>query len=77
MTSTLKKLEKGVQRVSGISPSDLRNKTIGKHREQLEATGTRLNPISYSPFIGRGNVLADRIVTHRAVNDAVDLAIKE
>ena len=68
--------EQTVERAAGMPIDEVRNTPIDVHREAVEKkSGKRLTFVSYFPWIGRGNVLRDRGVTHEeaeaACNDAI------
>lgn len=54
----------------GMSPSELRLLAESRHGEPLRIT-TRF------PFVGRGNVLRDRLLSHQAVEEMLTEALRE
>jgi hypothetical protein len=76
MKSTLHKLEQDVERLTGRSAKELRDKTIGEIRVEVEVHGIPLRLQSESPTVGRGNVLKDRVVSRKDINKMVDKAFK-
>lgn len=76
MTSTLRKLEEDIESATGKSAKSLREKTICEIREQMEAEGHPLTFKSEHPFIGRGNVLRDKIISRKNVNRSLDKALR-
>ncbi|MDD4889159.1 MAG: hypothetical protein PHU85_04460 [Phycisphaerae bacterium] len=78
MTTVLALLEKAVERATGESAETLRNTPVDDRRRQIERTnGVRLRFTSKFPFIGRGNVLRDRIVDHAFVERALKEALRD
>ena len=72
MNSELKALEKSIEYLTGKKVADLRNKTIDETRAQLEEDGVEVNAFSEFPFIGRGNINRDNIITNKGVNKELD-----
>lgn len=60
--------EDAVERATGLSVDELRAVPVDERREQLERErGAPLRFRSRFPFVGRGNVLRDRAVSHGKV----------
>lgn len=75
MNSELKSLEKSVEYLTGKKVAELRNNTIDENRAQLEKDGMKTKTFSDFPFIGRGNVNRDKIISEKSVNEALDKAL--
>ena len=72
----LQALERSVERLTGYSATTVRNQTIDGLQAEVEArTGRRLQVVNYFPFVGRGNVLGDRLVAHEDVERALDTVL--
>ena len=68
---------KAVEQATGESIDRLRALSIEERRAETEARcGSKLRFTSKFPFIGRGNVLRDRAITHEEVEAALDKALK-
>jgi len=74
--STLKNLEKTVEKVTGEKADILRTRTIDETRIRLEQKGVKIKFFSAFPFIGRGNVQRDNVLSSSEINKMVDAAIK-
>lgn len=73
-----KALEEAVERATGESVDALRSTPLDERRALLEAQrGERVKYVSWSPVIGRGNVLSDRIVSHEQAEQAYEDAIRK
>ena len=74
---TLRGLEKSVENLTGRKAQELRDYTFSALRRQREAqTGKPMRFISRFPFIGRGNVLRDRVVSHETVERQLDAVLR-
>lgn len=70
-------LERSVERLTGYSADTVRNQTIEEFQAQVEArAGRPFRVENYFPFIGRGNVLGDRLVAHEDVERALDSVLR-
>jgi hypothetical protein len=71
-------LRRAVEKSVGKKIEDVRNQTITARRKEVEAHGGRpLAFVSHFPFIGRGNVLRDRTISHERVNSLLDNALRD
>ena len=69
--------EKTVERALGESIDSIRRVTVAARRADREAkSGRRVKFVSYFPFIGCGNVLRDRIVTHEQAEALLKRALR-
>lgn len=70
-------LEKTVSSMTGEAAYVLRSQTLDERRKVLEARyKTSMKFISKFPFIGRGNVLRDKIISGAEVNALLDSALQ-
>lgn len=77
MNNSIEILERAVERATGQKASALRERTLDQTRRIANRHGGRKSEfLSQFPFIGRGNVLRDRIATHEQVEAWLDAAIK-
>lgn len=67
---------KALERLTGETISQLRKIPMDVRRYQTEGTGTLMHFISRFPFIGRGNVMRDRLIDHEAVEALLDKALR-
>ena len=70
-------LERAVERATGEKIDDLRRTPIDDRRRMIERRTRR--PFRFTtafPFIGRGNVLRDRILSHEEVETALRNALR-
>jgi hypothetical protein len=73
----LQKFEKTVEGFLGEPISSIRKKPIDERRNEIEKKSKRsLHFKSYFPFIGRGNVLRDYVVTHEDADKALKKALR-
>jgi hypothetical protein len=71
-------LEKAVEKATGEKIEDLRSRSLEETRRVAESRHRRpLIFISKFPFIGRGNVMRDRLITHEEVEESLDEALKD
>ncbi len=71
--TTLSFLEKAVERSTGKSVDELRNTPLDEQRRKIEErTGRTFRFTTAFPFIGRGNVNRDRIVSGSDINKEID-----
>jgi hypothetical protein len=71
------RLETTVERVTGQSAKELRDQTLTELRQKTEAkTKKKLTFISCFPLIGRGNVMRDKVVDHKFVEEQLQEALK-
>ena len=74
---SLKDLEATVERMTGMKAEQLRRQTITEGRLAAEKKAGR--PMQFRsewPFVGRGNVLRDRILTRDEINRSLDKALR-
>jgi hypothetical protein len=75
---TLMNLEKVVEHDTGEKAEDIRFQSLDAFRAKIEHTRKRvLHFVSKFPFVGRGNVMRDKIVEHVTVNRMLDAAIRK
>lgn len=71
-------LERAVKKATGETADVLRARTLEETRALAEKRHPRrFKFISRFPFIGRGNVLLDRTVSHKGVEAALDDALRD
>ena len=75
MSSTLASFEKNVERWTHHDIATLRNETIEETRKSLKLKGFIIRLFSEFPFIGRGNILKDKILSHEDVEKELDRAL--
>ena len=69
----LEKVVQNVSRKTGLTPEEIKNKSPEDIRVHLtKRTGKPFTVTSAFPFIGRGNVLRDGIVSTAQLNKIVD-----
>ena len=74
---TLEILERAVERSTGEKVAALRSMSIDDRRRLIERHTKR--PVRFTtkfPFIGRGNVMRDRLKSHREVEAALATALQ-
>lgn len=70
-------LEKIVERDTGERAEDLRAQPLDEFRVKIERAHKRvLHFVSKFPFLGRGNVMRDKIVDHATVDRMLDAAVR-
>lgn len=75
---TLLNLEKVVEHDTGESAENLRSLPLDEFRVKIEHAHKRVFQfVSKFPFIGRGNIMRDKIVDHATVNRMLDAAIRD
>lgn len=67
-------LERLAQELTGETPEALRDMSID---ERQRRKGAKLSVVQTFPFVGRGNVLADRILDEDEVNRLLDIALQQ
>lgn len=73
-----KTLEQIAQTVTGKSPECLRAQPITERRREVEAAQKKPTQfVSNFPFVGRGNVMRDRIISHAEVERLLDEALRD
>jgi hypothetical protein len=71
-------LERAVKKATGESADALRTRPLADTRRIAEKRhGAPFRFTSKFPFIGRGNVLRDRTVSHKEVEAALDDALRK
>ena len=69
-------LEQAVEQLTGDSAAILRSRSLEETRKVAEKRhGCAFRFVSRFPFIGRGNVLRDRLVTREDVEASLDRAL--
>jgi len=75
--NALATLERAVEAATNESIDSLRRVPIDERRNRVERiTGRTLAFISRFPFIGRGNVMRDRLVSHSAAETSLTEALR-
>jgi hypothetical protein len=76
--SQLAVFESCIFRLTGKTADELRSKTIADLRQEFEEkhNGAPVRFVSQFPFIGRGNVLRDRLVAHEAIEAELDRVLE-
>jgi hypothetical protein len=75
--ATLQNLEQNIEKLTGKTAQDLRRTSIDGYRRERESSLKRaLRFTSHFPFIGRGNVLRDRIIDTEKIEKQLDSALK-
>jgi hypothetical protein len=75
--AVLTSLEQTVAHMTGVTVTTLRDQTLDERRKMLESQhGQPMKFISKFPFIGRGNVLRNKIVSGAEVNALLDQALR-
>lgn len=76
--SELNALERAVEKATGHSAGELRQLTLLQMRQLSERNRKMpVKIISSFPFIGRGNVMRDRLSSAAQINEAVDQALAD
>ncbi len=71
-------LERAIELATGESVEELRLRTMDETRRIAEQrAGHAMRFMSAFPFIGRGNVLRDRVVSHDDVEAELTRALRE
>jgi hypothetical protein len=71
-------LEKVVEHDTGEKAEYLRSTPLDESRNRIERAHKKvLQFVSKFPFIGRGNVMRDKIVDRATVNRMLDAALRE
>lgn len=66
-----------IERKTGKSIDQLQSETISERREEVEAkAGTPLRLLRHFPFIGRGSVMGDFILSHNEVDRQLNRALR-
>lgn len=66
-----------IERKTGKTIDTLQSKTISQHREEAEARHHEpMRLLRMFPFIGRGSVMGEFILSHSEVNKQFDHAIR-
>lgn len=68
----LERFENAMERWSHRNIEDMRNKTIDEMNEIVKKEKGHINKFSAFPFIGRGNVNRDNVISHEDVEDELD-----
>ena len=70
-------LEQAVEQLTGESVAQLRGRSLEETRALAEKrSGRPFQFISSFPFIGRGNVMRDRVISHQEVEASLDRALR-
>ena len=66
-----------IERKAGKSIETLQSETLGKHRSEAEAKHREPMRVSQLfPFVGRGSVMGDFLLSHKEINKQLDHAIR-
>jgi hypothetical protein len=66
-------LAERIASTNGLSVSELINMTPDETTEYIEKrSGKRVVAKSFSPTVGRGNILTDRSISRDAINNEID-----
>lgn len=66
-----------IERKTGKSIDQLQSETIGERRCEIEARqGKPMRLLQLFPFIGRGSVMGDFILSHQEVDRQLDRALR-
>lgn len=66
-----------IERKTGKSIDQLQSETLSEQRVEIESQqGRPMQLLRHFPFIGRGSVMGDFILTHFEVNRQLDRAIR-
>lgn len=67
------KVMEGISRKTGLSPQEIRDLSPEQIRQRItKKTGKPFRIISEFPFIGRGNVLRDNLISSDEINRDID-----
>nr|WP_320010815.1 hypothetical protein [uncultured Desulfobulbus sp.] len=67
------KIMAGISRKTGLTPKEIRDLSPEEIREHLtKKIGKPFKIITEFPFIGRGNVLRDNLISSSNINRAID-----
>lgn len=73
----LNTIEQAIERTTGMRVSELRKQSVTEIRTLAEKShGKPMRFTSSFPFIGRGNVLRDCLVSHEEVEASLDEALR-
>ncbi|MEN6627445.1 MAG: hypothetical protein ABFD69_14570 [Candidatus Sumerlaeia bacterium] len=77
MTRTLQVLEQATELWSGKKADVIRKQSIEERRQEAEAKlHKKLRIVRLFPFIGRGNILRDRVAESGQINKDLEKALK-
>lgn len=66
-----------IERKTGKTIGDLQNVTLSHQRQEAEALhGLPMRLVSLFPFVGRGSVMGDFVLSHAEINKQLDKAIR-
>lgn len=66
-----------IERKTGKSIDQLQSETLGEQRCRVEAShGKPMRLLQLFPFVGRGSVMGDYLLSHREVDKQFDHAIR-
>ena len=70
-------LNHAVELLTGKTAYELRNTPINEQRRDIEARlGRPVRVMSHFPFIGRGNVMRDRVITREQIERDLDKILR-
>lgn len=73
---TLHNLERAVEKLTNTSAEILRSTPIDEHRNAMKKRGIIVRFLSRFPFIGRGNIMRDKILDHDAVERQFEESVR-
>ncbi|MDA8258521.1 MAG: hypothetical protein M0Z99_23310 [Betaproteobacteria bacterium] len=66
-----------IERKTGKSIDQLQSETISERRDEVEASqGKPMGLLQLFPFVGRGSVMGDFIMSHQEVDKQLDRALR-
>jgi len=75
---SLELFEKTVQRATGRVVDEIRRTPLTELRKQAEQKkGKPIRFVTFFPWIGRGNIMRDRLVSGRQADEEADGAIRD
>lgn len=74
----MESLTRAVEQITGKTIDELRKQTLSERRTEVEAAhGRPMRFVCHFPFLGRGNVLGDRVIDHKGVESLLDEALRD
>ena len=75
---TSREFEEAIEQGTGMSIEYIRNTPLDEIRASIERRLNKPLPIvSMFPWIGRGNVLRDRMISRKELDDSLDDALRK
>lgn len=75
-STVLEKFERTMERWSDRNIAEMRNETIVERRKKIEKENKKFRIISHFPFIGRGNVHRDNVLSNEEIEKDLDKILK-